>query len=323
MNNNKLMENNEPKNQLKLYGYENYFYSFKNLYEKKKLPNIILLSGQKGLGKSTFAYHFINYLLSQNDENKYSLDNFTIDSNNSTFKLIQQQIHPNFTLLDSDTAKENIKIEQVRNLLKLLSKSTYSKNLKIVLIDNAEYLNLNSSNALLKSLEEPAKNTFFFIINNTSSKISETIKSRCVEYKFHFTTSEKKNIFNNIIKYHELIFKEQNTDKFLYFDTPGNLFKYLLLLNDSNLDISKDHLDCIFYLMEIYKNKSNFELLNCISILIENYYNELSIYDINNINIHFNNKYKISYLINDMRKFNLDKKNLLITLTKILKNEKE
>ena len=158
MNNNKLMENNEPKNQLKLYGYENYFYSFKNLYEKKKLPNIILLSGQKGLGKSTFAYHFINYLLSQNDENKYSLDNFTIDSNNSTFKLIQQQIHPNFTLLDSDTAKENIKIEQVRNLLKLLSKSTYSKDIKIVLIDNAEYLNLNSSNALLKSLEEPSKN---------------------------------------------------------------------------------------------------------------------------------------------------------------------
>ena len=320
---NKLVENNVPKNQLKLYGYKDYFYAFKNLYEKNKLPNVILLSGQKGLGKSTFTYHFINYLLSQNDENKYSLEDFTIDSDNVTFKLIQQQIHPNFTILDNASSKENIKIDQVRNLLKLLSKSTYSKDIKIVLIDNAENLNLNSSNPLLKSLEEPSKNTFIFIINNTSSKISDTIKSRCVEYKFHFTISEKKKIFNEIIQNHQLNYKGQNTEKFLYFDTPGNLYKYLLLLNDSNLDISKDHLNCIFYLMDIYKNKNDFELLDFISILIENYYSELSLYDTSNINIHFNNKYKISYLINDMKKFNLDKKNLLVSLTRILRNEKE
>ena len=48
---NKLVENNVPKNQLKLYGYKDYFYAFKNLYEKNKLPNVILLSGQKGIGK--------------------------------------------------------------------------------------------------------------------------------------------------------------------------------------------------------------------------------------------------------------------------------
>ena len=75
--------------------------------------------------------------------------------------------------------------------------------------------------------------------------------------------------------------------------------------------------------MDIYKNKKDFELLDFISILIENYYSELSLYDTSNINIHFNNKYKISYLINDMKKFNLDKKNLLVSLTRILRNEKE
>ena len=49
------------KNQLRLYGYEDYFASFVDLYRKNKLPNTILLSGPKGLGKATFAYHFINY----------------------------------------------------------------------------------------------------------------------------------------------------------------------------------------------------------------------------------------------------------------------
>ena len=54
------------KKQLRLFGVEDYFNSFIKLYEKKELPNSILLSGPKGLGKSTFAYHIINYLLSKN-----------------------------------------------------------------------------------------------------------------------------------------------------------------------------------------------------------------------------------------------------------------
>ena len=52
-----------PKNQLILYGYEYYFDLFIKLFHANKFPNTILLSGQKGSGKSTFAYHFINYLL--------------------------------------------------------------------------------------------------------------------------------------------------------------------------------------------------------------------------------------------------------------------
>ena len=46
-----------------------------------------------------------------------------------------------------------IKIDQIRHLITFLNKSTYSKDLKIVLIDSAENLNYNSSNALLKALE--------------------------------------------------------------------------------------------------------------------------------------------------------------------------
>ena len=311
----------EPRGQSRLYGYEDYFHSFRNLYKKNKLPNVILLSGQKGLGKSTFAYHFINYLLSKNEENEYSLKDFTINTNNSTFKLIQNQIHPNLFLLENILSEKDIKIDQVRNLLKFLSKSTYLQNLKIVLLDNAEYLNQNSSNALLKSLEEPSINTFFFIINNSFSRVPDTIKSRCVEYKFHFNAIEKKNIFNKIVQNYEFDFKEHNLDKFLYFDTPGNLLKCLSLLNDSKLDISKDHLSCILYLINTYKNKKNFELLNFISIFIENFYNELSFHNSHNLNDYFMSKHKILHLIDDMKKFNLDKKNLPILIERILKNE--
>ena len=66
------------KNQLQLFGYDDYFNSFIKLFHKSKLPNTILLSGLKGSGKATFAYHFVNYLLSNKEQNKYSVNNFSI-----------------------------------------------------------------------------------------------------------------------------------------------------------------------------------------------------------------------------------------------------
>ena len=64
-----------PKKQTKLYGYKNYFNLFVKLFEKNKLPNVVLLNGNIGLGKATFVYHFANYILSQN-ENKSNIGRF-------------------------------------------------------------------------------------------------------------------------------------------------------------------------------------------------------------------------------------------------------
>ena len=126
MNSKKEVEIIDPKNQVNLYGYKNYFDSFKNLFEKDKLPNTILVSGPKGIGKSTFIYHFINYLLSKDEKNSYSYEDFKINQENSTFKLIQNDTHPNFFLLKNNLLNEDIKIEQTRKLLKYLKRNFLS-----------------------------------------------------------------------------------------------------------------------------------------------------------------------------------------------------
>ena len=87
-------------NQLNLYGYKSYFDLFFNLFNKGKFPNRIIFSGQKGIGKATFTYHLINYLLSINEKTKYSLSNYSIDDTNATYKKMINNIHPNFFLLD-------------------------------------------------------------------------------------------------------------------------------------------------------------------------------------------------------------------------------
>ena len=68
--------NLDPVNQLSLYGHHSEFSNFIKLYNLEKLPNKILLSGQKGIGKSTLAYHIINHILSINEDFAYDAKNF-------------------------------------------------------------------------------------------------------------------------------------------------------------------------------------------------------------------------------------------------------
>ena len=312
-----------PKRQLYLFGYEDYFSFFIKLYEKNALPNSILLSGPKGSGKATFAYHFINYLLSKDEERKYLVETFSINESNISYKLLSANTHPNFFLIEGHFGERDIKIEQIRNLINFLSKSTYKKNLKIVIIDNAEYLNLNSSNALLKAIEEPGNNTFFFIIHNYASKILDTIKSRCSEFKFSLTSNQKKNIFTKIINQYKKEFEINSIVENYYFDSPGNLVKYFLSLDKVNLSSRKNTLNCIFHFIDQYKNKKSLETLTFISLFIQKFYNELCLNNDNNLNNYFLNQSKILNQINNMKKFNLDENNIFIWIKDILINEKK
>ena len=68
----------KPSDNTKLYGMNHYFNEISELYKREKLPTKILLSGKKGLGKSTLAYHIINYILSNNEEFKYDFKNLLL-----------------------------------------------------------------------------------------------------------------------------------------------------------------------------------------------------------------------------------------------------
>ena len=116
-----------PKNQLKLYGCDYYFNSFIQLYQKNKLPNTILLNGPKGSGKATFAYHFINSVLSENEDYSYDINKLLINPLNRSFRLINKQYHPNFYLIEPFADKQSISIKQVKDMINYLNKTCYEK----------------------------------------------------------------------------------------------------------------------------------------------------------------------------------------------------
>ena len=83
----------------------------------KFYPNKLLFSGEKGIGKSTLAYHFINYVLTKNEEYKYDIENFKINLKVRLFKTILNKSNTNFIIIDISSDKKFIDINQIRELI--------------------------------------------------------------------------------------------------------------------------------------------------------------------------------------------------------------
>lgn len=79
---------------------------------------------------------------------------------------------------------QNISIEQVRDLRDKLSQKSFLSLPKVVLIKDAELLNIDSANALLKILEEPPARTMFFLLANTREQVLPTLLSRSQSFAF-------------------------------------------------------------------------------------------------------------------------------------------
>jgi DNA polymerase-3 subunit delta' len=299
-----------PSKQEKLFSYDQYFKLFIKLYKNNLLPNNILLSGQPGLGKSTFAYHFINSILSINEDNSYDFVNFSINPLNRSFRLINKQYHPNFYLIENFSDKRSISIKQVRDMINYLNKTNYEKKIKFILIDNAEYLNLHSVNALLKIIEEPNSNTFIIVIHNSSIKLVETLKSRCIEFKIFFSNQERQKIFKNLLIYYDLKFDVNLLEKIKnIYDSPGITLNLVKLINDAAVDVSNTNLiNIISNLMEfVLRNKNNTNL-NLLQNIIELFFFQ-ELKKTNNKSKILLNYSKVLESLNFFRKYNIDMNN--------------
>ena len=310
--------NLDPKKQIKLLGFNNMFDHFVKLLKNKKFPNKIMISGPKGIGKSTFAYHIINYIFSKNEKNPYDINEYKIQSENRSFNLIKNLSHPNFYLIDLLDGKKMIEISQVRKAISYSQKSSFNDNYRIVLIDNIESLNSYSANALLKIIEEPNEKLFFILIHNNSKKIIKTIKSRCIIFKKNFTYDENLSIACDLANVNlKDFFNESIINHYL---TIGD-FLYLYNFSKNNkIDFKKLLLkDLILYLINFKIYKNNPELINLIFKLIESYF-YYSFLNKKNLDIYKFYEYFIKK-IDYTNKFNLDLESLFIEFKNKVTNE--
>ena len=310
--------NLDPKKQEKLFGFNNLFNHFVKLLENKKFPNKIMISGPKGIGKSTFAYHIINYIFSKNEKNSYDINEYKIQGENRSFNLIKNLSHPNFHLIDLLDGKKIIEISQVREAISYSQKSSFNDNYRIVLIDNIEYLNLHSSNALLKIIEEPNEKLFFILIHNSNKKIIKTIKSRCIIFKKNFTYDENLSIASDLANVNFKNFF--NVSIINHYLTIGDFLYLYNFSNNNKLDIKKLSLkDLLLHLINFKIYKNNPDLTNLTFKLIESYF-YYSFLNNKNLDIYKLYEYFIKK-IDYTNKFNLDIESLFLEFKNKVTNE--
>lgn len=304
--------NLNPQNQLNLYGVEENLRTLIALYDKGNLPSKILLTGQKGVGKCTLAYHLINYILSKDEEFSYNINEFKIYSKNRSFKLITNGTNPNFQLLDVSIDKKQINIDQIRSLLLNIKKSSFNDKPRFILIDNIEYLNKNSVNALLKDLEEPNENIYFILINNQRKLIS-TLKSRCLNFNISLSNETSLRVINQLLD--DDIFDHVNNELINYYFTPGNIYNLNKFAIENEINLKDMKLKEFLKKMikeNYFKKDQNFKYL---------FYDYLELF-LKNISSIDNMDYYSYFVkkIDNIKKYNLDEESLFIEFNEKILN---
>ena len=202
---------------------------------------------------------------------------------------------------------KNIKIEDIRSLKSTLSRSSLSADPRFIIIDEVEFLNENSANALLKSLEEPSNNNFFILINNQQADLIKTISSRCLKNNIFLNLNETKKIINYLLT-------NNNIEDLIDFNsnlTPGLFLQFNEIY--SELDINKNEkIEIkISKILNRYKKDKNKILISLVLYSIDQYFFEL---------VHTNNR-KIDFLLklkNDINKLISDFINYNLNINSVL-----
>ena len=302
--------NSKPILQTKIFGFKEKFNEIINLFNINKLPNQILFSGSRGVGKSTLAYHIINYIFSKNENYTYNLELNEINILNKSFKLVNNGTHPNFFLIDLNDNKKNIEISQIRKMIDYTNKSSFNDRPRFVLIDNVEHLNISSVNALLKVIEEPNDNLFFILIHNNKKSLIKTLKSRCLLFKINLTFNESISITNQLLNIN--LFDLINNDLINYYNSPGDYVNLVKFFEENKINLKEFNLRefLIFLIDEAHYKKNNFIKSNIFNF-IELYFLKIFHQSINK-NIFISFYAKFIRKIDDVRKYNLDYESLFI-----------
>lgn len=234
-------------------GHDKQIQMLKVVWQRSKLPFAYLFTGPEGIGKSFVARTFVKSINCLDNKDGDCCDRC------ASCRRIDSDSHPDLHWLSVTEASNNsldvtgdsIKIDQIRQLEKEISLKPYEARIKTFMINDAEKLTLEASNAFLKILEEPPKGSLIILITSKPQLLPATIISRCQKLKF-FPLQE------NLLK--ELLNKEYKLNNtlshYLAYFCEGRLGK-ALNLKDKDTLINKNRI--IDYFTSPKSNYSNIE----------------------------------------------------------------
>lgn len=169
-------------------GHEKQKQMFLSALKRDRLPHAFLFTGQEGIGKKKTAKEFAKYILCEKHDN--------CGICRPCIK-IERDVHPDVLIIENE---DTIGIEQSRTIGREVFEYPYEGDKRIILIDRADAMTHEATNALLKTLEEPPLFNIFFLVTSSERDIPLTIRSRCAKIGFSPLTTEclKQYFLNNL-----------------------------------------------------------------------------------------------------------------------------
>lgn len=151
------------------------------IIQNRTIPNALLFTGLAGAGKAGAARYFAMAVNCRGESDPPC-------GRCPACKKIFNNIHPDMVRVSLPDKKKNISISQIREMEAAIMVKPNEARQRMVLITDADLMNVQAQNALLKSLEEPSRNTFFILIASDLSGLLDTIVSRCRHFRFKALT---------------------------------------------------------------------------------------------------------------------------------------
>ncbi len=151
-----------------------------------KLAHALLMTGSQGLGKRQFAFQLAHSLLCQSvDQHGFACGQC------AACKLIAVDTHPDLFVLQAEEPGKAIKVDDVRQLSIKLNMTSQYGGYQVAIIVDADDMNINAANSLLKTLEEPTDNALLILVSSNPQKLPITVRSRCQSIVFNIPSTEQ------------------------------------------------------------------------------------------------------------------------------------
>lgn len=170
----------------KIQGQEKAIETLKGFIKSGRVPPALIFSGPAGVGKATTALEFAKTLNCLDSDSNKNIDNCSFCQN---CKHIDAKTHPDIIFADFEfqanlrgeevEKQQTIKVDTIRHLTALSQQKATLAKWKVFIVDNAEKLQTEGANAMLKFIEEPPANTLWILITSKREAMLSTIKSRC------------------------------------------------------------------------------------------------------------------------------------------------
>ena len=182
-----------PREIMSLYGHSEAEARFLEAFRSDRLHHAWLIIGSRGIGKATLAWRIARYILidarlreeSRGISAGLSRDSLEVPGGHLVTRRMIALSEPGMRLIrrpydkKSKRLRKFITVGEVRRLKSFFELTSTDGLPRVVIIDSADEMNASASNALLKVLEEPPENSYFFLISHSPSCLLPTVRSRC------------------------------------------------------------------------------------------------------------------------------------------------